>query len=252
MIIGSKIYHTSTTDNSIEWAKQHLNDAPDGAIFIADTLTQARGRQGRIWELMDGQLCITLILKPKNLHTIKPEQLPLRLNQLNMAITHGIQEPLQTIGVGLKWPNDFMAHNKKVGGLIMELVWHNNKLKGIIVGFALNVNNEFEEKSELYQKAISLKTVCGKELDRTQLQVQLFESIDQWYEKWCDGAYNKIYQAWLSEQTYLGKKITIHRKDSSQTNGIMKKVLENGDLILVHGDGTEEVISFYLVDEVKI
>ena len=117
----------------MQWAKQHLNEAPDGAVFLTEKLTHARGRQGRTWELMDGQLCVTLILKPKNLHTIKPEQLSLRLNQLNMAITHGIQEPLQTIGVGLKWPNDFMARNKKVGGIIMELVWHNEKIQGIIL-----------------------------------------------------------------------------------------------------------------------
>jgi BirA family biotin operon repressor/biotin-[acetyl-CoA-carboxylase] ligase len=236
----------------MQWAKQHLYDAPDGAVFLADTLTHAHGRQGRTWELMRGQLCITLILKPKNFHTIKSENFALRLNQLNMAVTHGIQEPLQTIGVGLKWPNDFIVRNKKVGGLIMELVWHNDQLQGIIVGFALNVNNEFEETNALYQTATSLKMVCGKELDLMQLREQLFESIDQWYDKWCDGAYHKIYQAWLSEQVYLGKLLTLHRKDGTQTSGIMKKILENGDLVLVHEDGTEEIISFYLVDEVKI
>lgn len=46
-----------------------------------------------------------------------------------------------------------MARNKKVGGIIMEIVWHNDKIQGIIIGFALNVNNDFEEKSDLYKKS---------------------------------------------------------------------------------------------------
>lgn len=36
----------------MQWAKQHLNQTPYGAVFLAHKLTHAHGRQGRTWELI--------------------------------------------------------------------------------------------------------------------------------------------------------------------------------------------------------
>jgi len=41
-----------------------------------------------------------------------------------MAIALGILEPLKKYGATLKWPNDFIINHKKVGGMLMQLVWH--------------------------------------------------------------------------------------------------------------------------------
>jgi len=113
MIVGSKIYHKSRCYNSIEWAKNEIDKAPDGAIFIADEHEYTRGRQGRIWKNYPGQLFITILLKPENLKDIEQQDLSVRLNQLSMALCLGILEPLKAYGVSLKWPNDFIFKEKK-------------------------------------------------------------------------------------------------------------------------------------------
>ena len=114
IIVGNKIYQKVWCSDSMLWAKQHLDTAPDGAVFIADILGHARGRQGRTWQFVPGQLPITILLKP-NFKNLCKADLEFRLNQLTMALALGILDPLKFYGVALKWPNDFVLNHKKVG-----------------------------------------------------------------------------------------------------------------------------------------
>ncbi|MBX9830775.1 biotin--[acetyl-CoA-carboxylase] ligase [Candidatus Babeliales bacterium] len=148
--IGSDFFYKESSDNTLAWAKEYLDTAQDGAVFIAHKLTHARGRQGRTWHWAPGQLALTFVLKP----TFCPNEDD--LIKLSMALACGIYEPLTQYGVTLKWPNDLVIDQKKVGGMLMELVWESNKLRGIIFAFGLNVNNTFEPGHELTKLATSL------------------------------------------------------------------------------------------------
>src|SRR5580700_4599408 len=108
MTIGSALYRTKTCTNSMTWAKNNIASAPDGSVFLADQLEVAQGRQGRTWGIRPGQLLITIVLKPEILALLSPEDLPIRLNQLNMALALGILDPIKEYGTKLKWPNDFV------------------------------------------------------------------------------------------------------------------------------------------------
>jgi BirA family biotin operon repressor/biotin-[acetyl-CoA-carboxylase] ligase len=234
------------------WAKEHLADAPDGSVFIADTLQEAQGRQGRIWQLAPGQLQITIMLKPHILASLSKEDLPIRLNQLNMALALGILEPLKKYNTGLKWPNDFIINNKKIAGMLIHLVWLNNLPAGIILGFAINVNNTFDPSDELYSIATSLSAASGTTLDMRALYKELLVSLDRLYTSWKNGQFDDIYRAWRSSQIYLGKNITIHQKDGSVLSGTMGQVLPNGDLMLKTNDKKQLIVSFYQVEEVRV
>ena len=252
MIIGCEIFHTHTSADSMAWAKEHLDIAPDGAIFFVENLTHARGRQGREWQLADGQLTLTILLKPPSIDKIQPEQLALRLNQLNMALTLGILEPLKVYGVGLKWPNDFVVKDRKVGGMLLEAVWRGQKLAGIVLGFSINVNNVFDESNPLYYTAISLKTVEGKELDSNNLQDMIVQSLDAAYAQWNDGNFDFIFEQWKSNQVYHGKNIAVHNKDGTIVSGIFVDVLPNGDLEIQNDNKTTSTIAFCTVEVVTV
>ncbi len=251
MTIGKKVYRTHTTSNSMAWAKEHLNTAPDGAIFLADVLTQAQGRQGRSWQLYPGQLIVTFILKPAALATLPHEDLHIRLNQLNMAITLGILEPLKPFETHLKWPNDFIINNKKIGGMLTQLVWNGNLPQGIIIGFGLNVNNEFGQTDSLFQTATSIKMITNVEHDRRTLYKSILISLNAWYQAWQHQQFMDIYRQWKEEQTCLGKPISIHHKDGSLIKGIAQQVLPNGDLLIIDAHKKQKTISFYQVEEVR-
>lgn len=240
--IGSVFFYTQKSANTMAWAKEHLATAPDGAVFIAHELTHARGRQGRTWHWAPGQLALTIILKPtQQIHEND-------LAKLSMALACGIYEPLKQYGTTLKWPNDFMIDQKKVGGMLLELVWHNNQLSGIILGFALNVNNTFEPTHEVTQRATSLCTHADQSLDMPALQAALITSLNFWYAAWHAHAYDHIFAIWVDAQSYLGKKITVHKKDGSIMAGMAQYVLPNGTLLLNVDQQTSILLSFHDVD----
>lgn len=252
MSIGCKLYRTTVCADSIEWAKQYITDAPDGAVFIADKLTKAKGRSGRIWEVYDGQLLITLLLKPKILQNFSIEDLPIRINQLNMAISLGINEVLAEYGIGIKWPNDFIVKGKKVGGVLFHLVWRNNLPIGIVCGFAVNVNNLFKESDKLFKVAISLAQLSGKRIEMRPLYRKLLNSIDDYYQKWIFGNFNEIYKLWRDAQVCLGKQLTVHKVGGQLISGEMIQVLPNGDMFMVDRFNKQKIISFYIVEQINL
>ncbi len=253
MIIGSKLYRTQSTDDSMAWARSLMHEAPDGALFLADTYTHARGRQGRTWHVMPGQLMVTMVLKPPLLKVIHTDDLDVRLSQLNMAIALGIVSPLKTYGASLKWPNDVVVDQKKLGGVLMQVVWEHNAPSGLIVGFAINVNNTFPPEHELYETATSVCTLANAPADMRALYKEIITNIDAWYAAWQQLAFGSIYKAWRQEQLYLGKQITVHQKDGSICSGIAQQVMPNGDLMLtIDGQKKPLTISFYQVEEVRL
>lgn len=251
MVIGSQLYRFKECSDSMSWAKEHILDAPDGAVFLADTLTKAVGRQGRSWMLYPGQLLITLLLKPKLLREVGLDDVPVRLNQLNMALSLGIAQTLQSYGGGIKWPNDFVVQHKKVGGILSHVVWQNNFPVGIIVGFGINVNSQISPTDELYEYATSLAMVIGKDLDMRALYRDLLSQLDSAYALWSDQQFVQIYRIWKSFQVYLGKNLTIHKKDGAIISGVMSQVLPNGDMLLLSA-GKSQMIPFSIVSDVRV
>lgn len=251
MIIGSKLYRIASTADSMGWARSMLNEAPDGAIFLADAYTHVRGRQGRTWEFMPGQLLVTLVLKPPLLKIIHQDDMAIRLNQLNMAICLGILDPLKKYGAGLKWPNDVVIGGKKIAGMLMQLVWQHDAPQGVIVGFAINVNNIFTPEHHLHARATSLAATTGSQHDLRALYKELLLALDGWYSQWSQLAYGTIYKMWRQEQACLGTLITVHHKDGAALSGLAKQVMPNGDLLLLDEQQKQHTISFYQVEEVQ-
>jgi BirA family transcriptional regulator, biotin operon repressor / biotin---[acetyl-CoA-carboxylase] ligase len=252
MPIGSKLYRTHTTDNSMAWAKENIHDAPDGAIFLADVYTKAHGRHGRSWDIHPGQLMVTFILKPTMLKLIHADDLAIRLNQLNMALCLGIQEPLKKWGVQLKWPNDFVLNGKKLGGLLTHMVWHGQDPVGLIVGFGLNINNQFQDSDPLRERAISLLEATGTNHELKSLYRELLSSLNIWYNQWQLLNVGLIYKQWRLEQAFLGKEISIHQKDGSLVEGTATQVMPNGDMLLKETGGKQLVVSFYQVEDIQL
>lgn len=253
MIIGSKLYRTQSTDDSMAWARSLIHEAPDGALFLADTYTHARGRQGREWQIMHGQLMVTIVLKPPLLKVMHTDDFDVRLSQLNMAIALGIVSPLKEYGASLKWPNDIVAGTQKIGGILMQAVWEHNSPAGLIVGFAINVNNVFPPEHELYTSATSICTLTGKQIEMRALFKEIIANLDAWYAAWQQLAFGSIYKAWRQEQLYLGKQITVHQKDGSVCSGVAQQVMPNGDLILaLEGQKKQLTISFYQVEDIRL
>ena len=227
--------------SSMDWAKENCHDVPDGTVFLADNYHIARGRQGRTWNLYPGQLIATLVLKPEGD----------ALDHLNMALTIGVAQALASYGVRIKWPNDFIVLGRKVGGILAEAVWQDGKVSSLVVGIAINGNNEFAPHDPLHDSAISLKAVEQDDVNLTELRSQLFSSLDNWYRRWRAGAMDTIFATWKGLLYGMGRKISVHRRNGTLVCGMMCDVDSDGSLLIVTDKmGKPLKIPFCLVDRV--
>ena len=144
--IGKTIFCFPTTASTNLLAKER-SDMASGTIFIADTQTNGRGRFGREWISPKGEgIWMSLLLKPY----ISPEQAPQITLLAGLALCRALKN-----GARIKYPNDIIINNRKVGGILTELGIKNNRVNYIVCGIGINVNTK-QFPDELLDKATSL------------------------------------------------------------------------------------------------
>jgi BirA family transcriptional regulator, biotin operon repressor / biotin---[acetyl-CoA-carboxylase] ligase len=113
-------------------AEEH---APPGTIVIARQQTAGRGQRGRSWASDLGGLYLSL--------AISPDLLATDAHQLTMGIAWGIAHQLrqQGIPVSIKWPNDIILSDRKLGGILTETRICQGKIQQAIVGVGMNYAN---------------------------------------------------------------------------------------------------------------
>jgi BirA family biotin operon repressor/biotin-[acetyl-CoA-carboxylase] ligase len=82
----------------------------------------------------------------------------------------------------LKWPNDVLVHGKKFCGILTEMSSEATRVRYIVVGIGLNVN-QANFPGELEQTATSLRRVTGTEWSRVELCAALLKSLDREYKQ---------------------------------------------------------------------
>jgi BirA family biotin operon repressor/biotin-[acetyl-CoA-carboxylase] ligase len=115
----------STNTYALNWA-----DAPHGALVWADSQTHGRGRLGRSWSSPPGLgLYFSLVLRD-----LEPN-VKARLSLLvGLAVAEAVEE-MSGLKTQLKWPNDILAREHKIGGILCEATGER-----IVAGVGLNLN----------------------------------------------------------------------------------------------------------------
>lgn len=191
---------------------------------------------------------MTFVLKPD---LSSHQDLDSCLRYLTLAIAAGIKQALESYRVSLKWPNDFVIGGKKAGGMLAEAVWSDSCVIGLIVGYSINVNNLFCPDDPLYHSATSIKAELGKDVFLPELYKDLYAALDEWYDYWKAGEYEKIFSTWKGALSSLGKTTNVHYHDGSMEIGYAKDVTKDGDLVFVSQGGEEKVVPFCFVTTVS-
>jgi BirA family transcriptional regulator, biotin operon repressor / biotin---[acetyl-CoA-carboxylase] ligase len=109
--------------------------AEAGTIVVAGEQLEGRGSRGRSWHSPLGGLWMSALFRPAAVAGV--EVISLRVG---LAVAVAI-EPLVSRPVHLKWPNDLMLEERKVGGILCEARWQGGALGWVAAGVGLNVRN---------------------------------------------------------------------------------------------------------------
>ncbi|MGD9628695.1 MAG: biotin--[acetyl-CoA-carboxylase] ligase [Pyrinomonadaceae bacterium] len=134
MNINLLTFDTIDSTNT-EALKQARLGADEGVCIVARQQTAGRGRHGRTWvSKPDAGLYFSIVLRPK----IETQNLPLITLMTGVAV----HDTLEEFGIDsdLKWVNDLLVNDKKIGGILAETTDTPNGLAAI-VGIGINLKS---------------------------------------------------------------------------------------------------------------
>lgn len=215
-------------------------------VAIADHQTAGRGRHYRRWISAPGSgVCLSMSYTFSN----KVEQLA----GLTLAIGVGVIGALRHLeieDVSLKWPNDIVALDGKLGGILTEVQSGKSKHVTVVTGIGLNVDipqqREFGAMSDWAHRAVDLKSIKQVPPDYELLAGTLIEHLYLTFNRFEEFGLEGFLAEWQQYDWLLGKEITVDMPDQ-QITGIAAGVDEDGALIINADGARTRVISGSIV-----
>jgi BirA family transcriptional regulator, biotin operon repressor / biotin---[acetyl-CoA-carboxylase] ligase len=159
-------------------------DAPEGAVAVADEQTEGRGRLGRTWLAPAGTsvLC-SVVLRPQ----VPSERLP----ELSIVAGRACAEAIRAatgLDSAVKLPNDVLVGERKVAGILAEA-----SEGRVVLGIGVNVHQREDElPADTDPPATSLDLEADGEVDRRELLVALLEHLERYYDDWVASAQGEL------------------------------------------------------------
>ncbi|RDI13103.1 biotin--[acetyl-CoA-carboxylase] ligase [Flavobacterium sp. AG291] len=211
-------------------------------IVSAEDQTAGRGQMGAQWNVEPGKnLTFSVLVKDLLLDVTE-------IFSLNAAVAVSVVGALENFSVPnlfIKWPNDILADNKKIGGILIE-----NSIKSggeiySVIGIGLNVNQkEFGELT----KASSLAVVMNKEFDKDAIMTAIVESLKRNVAILLNKNGSKIWKDYHAKLYKKGLPMPFE-KNGVRFMGIIQGVSQKGELKVQLEDDT---VKAYGIKEVQL
>ena len=196
------VHHFETLDSTNDLAKElAAQGAPEGAVVVAETQTGGRGRLGREWNSPPGVgLYVSLVLRPM----LPPMELPQITLTTAVAVVRAVRR-VAGVAPGIKWPNDLLFNGKKLGGILTEMETESDRIRHVVVGLGLNVNNP-GFPPELAATATSLTLAAGGTFSRVHLLQAWLEEFEALYDRFLNQGFPEILEEWKGSTVTLGRR----------------------------------------------
>lgn len=205
----------------------------EGTIVIAEEQNAGRGRLDRAFYAPKGMgLWFSLILRPKFKIT--------EASKCTLLAAVAVARALLEIGITpkIKWPNDIVHKNKKLVGILTELVVNDDGAYSVIIGIGINVNFLKEDFPEdIRDIATSLAIIKGEDIDRIKFLQRVLFFLEKLYNKAQSEGFDDILDLWRKFSITLNKNIrVINAGDGEEIIGRAVDIDGDGAL-LVETDG---------------
>ena len=129
-----KKFHFKKITSTNEKAIKLLRAGHKNGIIIADNQTKGKGRYGKKWISLKGNLLMSVFFK------IKKEQKIININKTNLKLIQKVLQRFSNKKIRIKYPNDLLINKKKLCGILQETLFMEDS-KFLIVGIGVNIQN---------------------------------------------------------------------------------------------------------------
>lgn len=211
-----------------------------GTVVLADAQTAGRGRMARSWFSPPGvNLYGSVVIRT----AIDTQDLADWLSWLPLMAALGAAEAIEIVGsanVAVKWPNDLLINERKVGGILCESGGSSRAGAFQVIGIGINVNGVPEDfPDELRHLATTIRHETGGFVDRNRLMAQLLVELESCIDEFLSRGSEAIAHAYALRCATVGKTVKALLADGKEYVGVAAAIEKDGSLRLVErNEGT--------------
>ena len=239
------IIKLNATESTNSFLKELLltQNVDNFTIVITKNQTKGKGQVGSIWDSTPGKnLTFSVLIKD---FVVGASSMFILNTLVSVSIIKAL-EKFKINNLSIKWPNDILSEQKKIGGVLVENIFRGNNEIVSIVGIGLNVNQlHFENLPQ----ASSLAILNNREYDKDLILLEIHNQLQNHYKEILNN-FKKDF--WEEYHYYLFKRnipSVFLSADNHKFMGIIKGVSEIGKLqVMLEDDSIQE----YNIKEIKM
>lgn len=227
--------HESLDSTNAEALREISGGVQAPFVILAEQQSAGRGRRGRKWiSPFAENIYYSLVLRIDGGMR--------QLEGLSLIVGLAVLSSLREFGsrdAGLKWPNDVLVGNKKIAGILLELVGDPADVCHVVIGIGINVN--MMVASDVDQSWTSLRLEAGQAINRNELIVALGRNLQGYLIRHEAEGFAAIQAEWESNHLWQGREVTLIA-GTHTVDGVVAGVDQQGALRL-NVAGQEKVFS---------
>jgi BirA family biotin operon repressor/biotin-[acetyl-CoA-carboxylase] ligase len=220
--------------------------APEFSVVTATIQTAGRGRSGHAWSSPAGNLFLSVLLRPR----VPAEDLV----ALPLAVGVAVAEAASDLGAEalLKWPNDVMSGEKKLGGILVEGSGGAGGVEAVVAGIGVNVGLDLSELPEdLRPRVTSLAVATGRAVPVAEVAAAVLARLRLWYDRLARDGRAPVLAAWKARAVPWWGRTVEARSGGSVLRGTLRDLDARGALLLDLEDGRRVAVVSGEVSELR-
>ncbi len=227
----------STNSLLLERAEQ---GAPSGSVIVADRQTAGRGSRGRSW-LSTPESSLTFSVLWRFERSIE------HLSGLSLAVGVAVINALEACGasgVTLKWPNDILYDDAKLGGILVEMLSEDDATLAIVgIGLNLSLPENSWSGDDFALPPAALDEMLLDMPDRHALLAELLIELAHVFDIFAGGGFAALRDQWHARHAWQKRPVSLQRDGKVLKEGICHGADIDGALLLKTDAGIERCLS---------
>jgi BirA family biotin operon repressor/biotin-[acetyl-CoA-carboxylase] ligase len=213
---------TSTNTVCADYAANQTLHKP--YVCIAEQQTAGRGRRGRVWDSPAGSgLYFSIAWRIADIEAWQGLSLA-----VGLVLVQAMEKNLNAQSLKLKWPNDILQADKKLGGVLIEIVRDATNASVLVIGAGINCQHTAAIAEPDNERAYLSETV--DELDKNQLVADLIATIIFLLQDYESKQFTAYRADWEHYDAYREREVVLLSAGNITIAGIERGVNARGEL----------------------
>lgn len=211
-------------------------------LLAAEEQTAGRGQRGRKWRSAPGAGATFSILR-------RMRCAPRLLSGMSLAVGVAAARALHTLGatqVALKWPNDLLVNDSKLGGVLIETRLQADRIMAV-VGIGINCRPLGDLGTRLRRKLIALDDLVQPPVSRNAVIAAVAREVLTALEAFEKSGLPAFADAWRALHAHEGRRLHVRLADGRSLRGVAAGLAPSGALRLQTRAGMCDVASGRIV-----